>query len=1106
MLKRRLALPLLLLGGAELGLIGCAKELETSPSVDLTKVVTAQFDPSNPIPVLRLVPTPTALVQNPATGAIDKARVAAAECEGATTKQCLQFVDGGWPTTTPITLFFSGDVDEASLANGVVLFEVPMGGAPAPVPLMGFKITPRPLPPAACKAADGKNGSRLGYSDSDVPAGVQVVVTPARALKGGTRYVLFVKSTDTVGPAAGGVRTKNGGRVEPSALFSLMNVPPESAPVSPDGKIQSALLRTSVRGSVTKAVAGNKSESALTDEEKAKIEAGIAQSGMDLVGLYMFFNATISPFVAAMAVNRSELVFANTWSTGSDPTTLEFDPNASKVPFPNNPLLTVTTTAVQGGLRVNLPIAPTDPPTTQALLGGLNTLNGFSTTASISMTFTRDINPMTIDPTPLTPCTSDDCRIVMYPISATGMIDGDAVPLILGVLRGTALAPPTVTIRPAIPLLQNKNYVVAVRRGIEDVQGQKVASAQTFELLKLEQPFVDMMNMVADIALPTGGKLKQALECSFAAARGTLGTAAEVNATAGLLETRVAHPRWIEGFKAIEGASPPIPRTDVLMAFTYKTQTITDTIDLVKNVLISPAAWEMLLPTAGPTAGRVFGPVMAIQGSAAIARLVGVVGQLCVGLCQGGQLPGIMPNQCLNGTQPADAVTNHPLCQTAVTIVTGRLDRASLYFMNSYTALSGGPYQTPDADHGAGTFAPQTVARPRIVPIPIWVVTGTGTPAATGYPIVVFQHGLGSQKEAGFYLANTLAQTTGAMNPAGWATVVMDLPFHGQRASDIIDNATGRPCDGQDGRRAPVNPANVQCDLATGVCSGGCDDRQDPSGSGFLGLNLFATRDAFRQGTIDQLTLLRMLREEGKSTGKLPYLDGTRIAYIGQSLGGITGGNLAAYVTPMEMKAMVLNVPGGGLAQNILPNSVEDIVAPLLAGLAMTGNCELNDPTMPGKGCKDTAAYRRFVTIAEWVLDPGDPLANSIGVRYALMGRPPPLTKEKILIQMSKPDPVVANVSTYALAQAYGIKTDGSDNHFQPYDFTGLPAATQGSGCHAWLLAPRCGRCLIDVLCQTLGAQIQAAQFVNSSAATVTPKTPAMVLPGTPACSNPCPM
>jgi hypothetical protein len=117
----------------------------------------------------------------------------------------------------------------------------------------------------------------------------------------------------------------------------------------------------------------------------------------------------------------------------------------------------------------------------------------------------------------------------------------------------------------------------------------------------------------------------------------------------------------------------------------------------------------------------------------------------------------------------------------------------------------------------------------------------------------------------------------------------------------------------------------------------------------------------------------------------------------------------------------------------------------------------------------------------------------------------PPLGPENVLIQMSLPDPVVPNTASLLLGQAYGFDVDvdartSADEHFTIYDFRALPQAQTGSGCHGFLLAPTCGMInpngtpnLADVICNTIGAQQQAAGFIESSGTVVPPNRPAQV-------------
>jgi hypothetical protein len=1072
MFRRSLIHPCLILG---ISAFGCAKDLELDPnppSPDNLGAVVAQFDPSNPVGVLQIVPSPTALAQKP-DGTIDQAAVAPEPCELPTNAQCLQFVEG-WPLTTPITLYFSGNVDQNSVLSGVSLYELDSATGDLRKIELRFAdpntpISARPLPRTACERDE--NGATR-YTLEQVPPGIQVVLVPTEPIKPRTVYFVKVESTES-----GGVRDAEGNRVDPSALFSLLNVDDENAPVTMDGVLTSALLRSQVQATILRSPTFmGKELRDLDDTERAQFEQALAGAGVRLRGLYQFFSGIGDKLISeGELANREDAVFLNMWLSGGE-TQLEFDPANNKFPFPNLPLMTRTST---DGIMVYLPPDPRDTPTAAALKVGLNTLDGFSNTAPIAITFTANLDPDTLLD-----------HIVVRLVDDQGRATGEPVPVTLTYTASSAFGPANVAIRPLMPLLQDQMYVVAVTRGLEDEGGFAVAPSTTFRLLRdIDEPFTS--NPIPPLA-------EQGFQCSTVPTTGMLADPSTVQGLAMRLEDAANHPRWTESVRALEMATTAtIAREDLLMAFLYKTQSITPVVDAVKNVL-QPNVWEQL--DARP---RVVGPVIEVVGSSSIAELIGVVPRFCVAFCEAGaMLPDVPVNECAtrdmagNITSVNPAVPTHLVCQLAHQVIVGNLGSASLYLMKGYRATVGSPF-------ASGTFRPETIMEPDVIDLPFWVVRSANTQPETGYPVAIFQHGLGGNKEQGFLIANTLANTGD-----GWATVLLDFPFHGARASDIINNTTMAPCVDQNGV-PDVDPALVTCDPNTGMCAGGCDGLQDPSATGLLSPNLFGTRDNFRQGTIDHLTLLRTLREDGASLG----LDPTRIGYIGQSLGGISGGNFAAYVRPDEVQAVVLNVAGGSLT-NILLNTVPQISAGLYAALAANGICEFNVPNNPASGCMPTAAFRQFVLIAQWVLDPGDPLGTSIGAIYdrtvltpAGPVEIPALGPENILMQMSRPDPVVTNSSSLLLGLAYGFDLDptvepfaSNDEHFQIWDFTGLPQTMSGSGCHGFLLAPICGAIndngtpnLPDILCNTAGAQIQAAGFLESGGAVVPPMRPAQV-------------
>lgn len=102
------------------------------------------------------------------------------------------------------------------------------------------------------------------------------------------------------------------------------------------------------------------------------------------------------------------------------------------------------------------------------------------------------------------------------------------------------------------------------------------------------------------------------------------------------------------------------------------------------------------------------------------------------------------------------------------------------------------------------------------------------------------------------------------------------------------------------------------------------DDRQPVVSGNILDLNnLFATRDNFRHHVIDTAQLIRVLSSEATNAlltqangGTALTLDASKINFVGQSLGGILGG-LTVPVTP-EIQRAVLNAPSADLVGILL--------------------------------------------------------------------------------------------------------------------------------------------------------------------------------------------
>ena len=206
------------------------------------------------------------------------------------------------------------------------------------------------------------------------------------------------------------------------------------------------------------------------------------------------------------------------------------------------------------------------------------------------------------------------------------------------------------------------------------------------------------------------------------------------------------------------------------------------------------------------------------------------------------------------------------------------------------------------------------------------------------YPLVIVQHGIGNRKEGVCSLASDFAQR-------GWATLVMDFPYHGERPTRVIE-------------------ALEFVDI----------------------LSPLKAVSSFKQATVEHLQLIFMLRNWSEDLYPPGANDGVdlsteKIGYLGTSLGGIVGGT-TALVSP-DLGASVINVGGAGLI---------DFVAQFLSDYGLT-------VVWPEQYLK------QFSTVAQTVLDGGD----GINFITFLDNPPPGYSEKAIIVQEAIDDQTVPN-------------------------------------------------------------------------------------------------
>ena len=408
-----------------------------------------------------------------------------------------------------------------------------------------------------------------------------------------------------------------------------------------------------------------------------------------------------------------------------------------------------------------------------------------------------------------------------------------------------------------------------------------------------------------------------------------------------------------------------------------------------------------------------------------------------------------------------------------------------------------------------GTLNPPVAALPQFRHAPMLITIPTGVPPAGGFPVLVFGHGLTSNRTAMIAFANTAAG-------AGFATVAIDVVYHGERTScvgslaatmQVTDDAAcanpvNQQCDPTTGRciaRASFTPSacvfgadgptgDLGCQaqgqglcLSTNSCEGGDFNRVDPNSPpriaawNFLNLtNLFATRDNFRNAPVDFAMLVKILRVPAATTGslaaRLAAIDPnavlntststtTTVNYAGQSLGGINGAMASA--VNADFKHIGLNVPGADQVQVLL--TAPGFAAQRAGFLGNLASLGLR-PGMP--------AFDQFMVLAKTILDPADP-QNAIwtGVNQSMpAGR-------RVYIQYIENDVVIPNPTTILLINAANQTPANQSRLTFTQPAAGFPAAAR----HSYLLAcpgDSTGSPLPECQVERVKAQTQMATFL----------------------------
>ena len=265
-------------------------------------------------------------------------------------------------------------------------------------------------------------------------------------------------------------------------------------------------------------------------------------------------------------------------------------------------------------------------------------------------------------------------------------------------------------------------------------------------------------------------------------------------------------------------------------------------------------------------------------------------------------------------------------------------------------------------------FNPLPVATVKALQVPVLMTVPNATSGmakpGTGWPIVIFEHGITADRTNLIPIGDSLAL-------AGLVGIVIDQPLHGctppfttqplcppfyASSTNPLYTGLGLPATGSIERTF---------DLTT--FSGG--KAIDPSGSHYLFAfltNPLTLRDNLRQSSVDLVTLAESVATiQLPAPATAPYIDPTKVHYMGHSLGAIVG---PGFLTAMSLLPVppVLSVtlanPGGKFVYlGAESPTIGPIVLPKLEEAS-------NGLLTPG-----TTPYAQYLRDLQTVIDSGDP-------------------------------------------------------------------------------------------------------------------------------------
>lgn len=653
-------------------------------------------------------------------------------------------------------------------------------------------------------------------------------------------------------------------------------------------------------------------------------------------------------------------------------TTAVFDPSAGAVPLPNV-LVTATTTSVTytgvstpapGTLNIvqGVPLTPDKALAYVNLkeMGGTHAVSGLNAPIYIQFTGAVDASTVTaanlkvfqvVPDVPADPSSTEN--------NALGFVDVSGLFAYSAFVLTPSTAGTGVYLLPKVPLLPGARYLYVVTNRVKDANGLAVSSSVYFEALKSTTTLTGAVAGLEPIranALVSGssnvqlsGYAKVMNDLIAASATTTITKRADIALLGRFITTGA-------GYIPADPVGTPASRMPVETAlWAY-----------ANNANLGATALKADFSTAESRAWVNGVGHFQLMGTSAIPSGAGSISAIF------GTIPSAAVGYVGAGTFESADFQLDPFVTHANPSISGKIDGVTgAYNPGTSTVPGTGVLQ---ATRNTGGLLRGFYHQTRTVPFIVVAPLAAAPPG--GYPVAIFMHGLGGQKEQALGLANTLCSI-------GYAVVAIDQSVHGL-ASGVSGSLTSPLYTGPgmgNGRPAAEWASNffmlpsMLTARANGLTSA---------------FNLWRLERILKQpGGVDPNSLQAAMAAAGK-----PLSAAGATQYVGQSLGSLVGSAFLAGNSSQTGGANLkglLSVPGGRVAF-ILKDSPA-FAATVNAGLAAAGV-----PT-------GSSAYYQFFALAQAVLDPIDPAS----LATPLPGAPTSRFTNRLLVQEAIGDLVIPN-------------------------------------------------------------------------------------------------